>query len=397
MEKRFTKAFTQQDPIPQEGIDNAIAIMKSGRLHRYNVSDGETSVTSDLEVLYAKWQGSKYCLACTSGGVAIQLALRSIGVKKGDKVLANAFTLAPVPGAIENVGAKSVLVEIDKDYHIDLDDLAFKAEKTKSTYLLLSHMRGHITNMDKLVRVCQKYKIKIIEDCAHTMGAKWRGIRSGNFGLISAFSTQTYKHINSGEGGFLITNDEEIMAKAIIHSGSYMLFERHNSSPYKKVFDKIKLKTANFSGRMDNLRSSILISQLKELDKNVIRWNDLYKQIYDCLFNQDGIVIPKRVEEEFFVGSSIQFRLENLNENLIIKFIKNCNNRGVEIKWFGDKNPTSYTSRYDSWEYIQDIPILKNTLEILKSTLDMRIPLTFDKEDCKLISEIIIDEFQKLN
>ena len=59
MGKRFTKAFTQQEPIPQEGIDNAIAIMKSGRLHRYNVSDGETSVTSDLEVLYAKWQGSK--------------------------------------------------------------------------------------------------------------------------------------------------------------------------------------------------------------------------------------------------------------------------------------------------------------------------------------------------
>ena len=82
---------------------------------------------------------------------------------------------------------------------------------------------------------------------------------------------------------------------------------------------------------------------------------------------------------------------------MIIKFIKNCNNRGVEIKWFGDKNPTSYTSRYDSWEYIQDIPILKNTLDILKSTLDMRIPLTFDKEDCKLISEIIIDEFQNLN
>jgi len=396
MGKNFTKTFTQQEPIPQEGIDNAIAIMKSGRLHRYNVSEGETSVTSNLEVMYSKWQGSNYCLACTSGGVAIQLALRSIGVKKGDKVLANAFTLAPVPGAIENVGATSVLVEINKNYHIDLDDLILKAKKTKSKYLLLSHMRGHITNMDKLMHVCKKYKIKIIEDCAHTMGAKWRGVRSGNFGLVSAFSTQTYKHINSGEGGLLTTNDEEIMARAIIHSGSYMLFERHSSSPDRKIFDKIKLKTANFSGRMDNLRSSILISQLKELDNNIIRWNDLYKQIYDCLFNQDGIVIPKRVEEEFFVGSSIQFRLEDLNENLIIKFIKNCNKRGVEIKWFGDKNPSSYTSRYDSWEYIQDIPVLHNTLDILKTTLDMRIPLTFDKKDCKLISEIIIEEFQRL-
>ena len=92
------------------GIENAISVMNSGKLHRYNTDEGEISITSQLEVLFSKWQGAKYCLACTSGGVAIQLALRSSGVKPGDKVLANAFTLAPVPGAIENVGAKAVLV-----------------------------------------------------------------------------------------------------------------------------------------------------------------------------------------------------------------------------------------------------------------------------------------------
>ena len=396
MENNFKKSFTQQEAIPQVGIDNAISVMQSGRLHRYNTLEGEDSVTSQLELLFSKWQGSKYCLACTSGGVAIQLALRSVGVKPGDNVLANAFTLAPVPGAIENVGANSILVEIDENFHINIADFTAKANASKSKFLLLSHMRGHITNMDKLVEICKSLKIQIIEDCAHTMGAKWDGKRSGNFGLVSAFSTQTYKHINSGEGGFLVTNDDEVIAKAIMHSGSYMLYEKHASSPNNDIFEKVKLKTANFSGRMDNLRSSILIPQLKDLDNKVIKWNNLYKELYDRLKTQDGIFIPNRDKREFYVGSSIQFRLKDFADEKIQDFIKNCKKRGVDLKWFGDKNPIAYTSRYDSWEYLENIPVLKNTLEILKTTLDMRIPLTFDNNDCRVIAEIIIEEFRKL-
>jgi dTDP-4-amino-4,6-dideoxygalactose transaminase len=396
MENNFKKSFTQQEAIPQVGIDNAISVMQSGRLHRYNTLEGEDSVTSQLELLFSKWQGSKYCLACTSGGVAIQLALRSVGVKPGDNVLANAFTLAPVPGAIENVGANSILVEIDENFHINIADFTAKANASKSKFLLLSHMRGHITNMDKLVEICKSLKIQIIEDCAHTMGAKWDGKRSGNFGLVSAFSTQTYKHINSGEGGFLVTNDDEVIAKAIMHSGSYMLYEKHASSPNNDIFEKVKLKTANFSGRMDNLRSSILIPQLKDLDNKVIKWNNLYKELYDRLKTQDGIFIPNRDKREFYVGSSIQFRLKDFADKKIQDFIKNCKKRGVDLKWFGDKNPIAYTSRYDSWEYLENIPVLKNTLEILKTTLDMRIPLTFDNNDCKVIAEIIIEEFRKI-
>ena len=396
MENNFNKSFTQQEAIPQVGIDNAISVMKSGRLHRYNTLEGEDSVTSQLELLFSKWQGSKYCLACTSGGVAIQLALRSVGVKPGDNVLANAFTLAPVPGAIENVGANSILVEIDENFHINIADFTEKANASKSKFLLLSHMRGHITNMDKLVEICKSLKIQIIEDCAHTMGAKWDGKRSGNFGLVSAFSTQTYKHINSGEGGFLVTNDDEVIAKAIMHSGSYMLYEKHASSPNNDIFEKVKLKTANFSGRMDNLRSSILIPQLKDLDNKVIKWNNLYKELYDRLKTQDGIFIPNRDKREFYVGSSIQFRLKDFADEKIQDFIKNCKKRGVDLKWFGDKNPIAYTSRYDSWKYLENIPVLKNTLEILKTTLDMRIPLTFDNNDCRVIAEIIIEEFRKL-
>lgn len=115
----FTKPFTQQEPIPEAGIQQALEILRHGRLHRYNVMGAEISEVSLLEQEYAKWQGARYCVATASGGQAIQLGLRVCGVGPGDRVLANAYTLAPVPGAIHAVGAEPVLVEIDADYHID--------------------------------------------------------------------------------------------------------------------------------------------------------------------------------------------------------------------------------------------------------------------------------------
>ena len=163
----FTKPFTQQEAIPDAGIQQAIEILKHGRLHRYNVAAGEASEVSLLEQEYASWQGSRYCIAAASGGQAIQLGLRVCGVKPDDKVLANAYTLAPVPGAIHGIGALPVLVEIDTDYHIDLSHLDEMARRSGAKTLLLSHMRGHIADMEALMAIARTYDIKVVEDCAH--------------------------------------------------------------------------------------------------------------------------------------------------------------------------------------------------------------------------------------
>ena len=308
----FNKPFTQQDAIPEAGIERAVDIMRSGRLHRYNVVANETSEASLLESDYAAYQGVKYCVATASGGQAIQLGLRVCGVGPNDKVLANAYTLAPVPGAIHNLGAVPVLLEITSDYHIDLNHLDEMARRSGAKVLLLSHMRGHIADMDALAAITDKYQLKLVEDCAHTMGAKWKGIRSGNFGDVAAFSTQTYKHMNSGEGGFLTTDNDEMAARAIIHSGSYMLYERHGTLPPQQAFDKVKLDTANYSCRMDNLRAALVRAQLPHLDDNIARWNQLYDKLYAHLSGAEGIEIPVRSQAEFYVGSSIQFRVIDL-------------------------------------------------------------------------------------
>ena len=386
---RFTKSFTQQEALPQAAIDRAVDILQSGRLHRYNLTAGEEGEVALLEAEYAAWQGVPYCVATTSGGTAIQLALRAAGVTPGDKVLANAYTLAPVPGAIYNTGGVPVLVEIDESYHIDLADLRRKAEAHQARYLLLSHMRGHIADMDAICAIAEEFGITIIEDCAHTMGARYHGIRSGNFGHVAAFSTQTYKHINSGEGGLLTTSDPLIAAKATIMSGSYMLYERHGARPGPEIFDQIKTRMPNFSCRMDHLRAALIRAQLSSLDDTIARWNRLYDRLDEKLRQIDGVSLPQRAQAEFYVGSSIQFRPDALSKADIPAFIKGCGERGVELKWFGADEPVAFTSRYDSWHYLNDDTELPATKRALDKTIDMRVPLTFSEEDCDVITTII--------
>jgi len=391
----FNKPFTQQESIPETGIARAVEVMRSGRLHRYNVSEGETAEAALLETEFAAYMGQSYCLACASGGYALHIALKAAGIKPGEAVLTNAFTLAPVPGAIDNAGGKPVLVEIDENFCADLNHLEQMMQASQVRFFLISHMRGHIADMDAVVELCNKYAVTLIEDCAHTMGASWDNKKSGSFGHIACFSTQTYKHLNSGEGGLLTTDDPEVMARATLLSGSYMLFDRHGAAPEITVFKDIKLDIPNYSGRMDNLRAAILRAQLPLLDENCRRWNARYRALEKRLEQNTDITLPRRPEQEHYVASSLQFRVKLLTSERVPAFIADCANRGVELKWFGGKQPQGFTSRYDSWRYIETKQNLPQTLAILADTFDLRIPLTFNIEDMVIIGEIIDDVVQQ--
>lgn len=386
--KPFTGNFTQQEPIDEDAIAAATEVLRSGRLHRYNTEPDEMSATARLEADYARYQGARYCLACASGGYAMAIALRAAGLSAGETVLTNAFTLAPVPGAIAAAGGKPLLVEITDDLVIDLDDLERKIRDSGARFLLLSNMRGHLVDMDVLADLVERHGVTLIEDCAHTMGAAWNGRKSGSFGLAACFSTQTYKHMNSGEGGLLTSDDAEFMARAIIMSGSYMLYERHGAAPEASVFDQIRLETPNMSGRMDNLRAAILLPQLQQLDRNIERWNQRYRAVADKLATVNGLYLPKRPSAEHFVGSSIQFLLPQIAPGAAEEFVAANKALGVEIKWFGAAEPSAFTSSHHSWRYVgeQDLP---RTDDILSALFDLRLPLTFSLEDCAHIGDII--------
>ncbi|WIY25451.1 DegT/DnrJ/EryC1/StrS family aminotransferase [Parasedimentitalea psychrophila] len=386
MNEIFSGSFTQQEPLSDAAIEAALEVLRHGRLHRYNVEPGELGEAALLEQEFAAQVGAKYCLAVASGGYALATALRAVGVKPGDRVLTNAFTLAPVPGAIASLGAEPVFVDVTEDLVIDLDDLAAKAGQAR--VLMLSHMRGHLCDMDQLMQICDAAGVTVIEDCAHTMGASWNGIASGRQGAIGCYSCQTYKHVNSGEGGLLVTDDEEVAARAIMLSGSYMLFERHLAAPDPSVFDRIKYDTPNISGRMDNLRAAILRPQLRDLQTQVARWNARYQCIEAGLQDTPGLRLIKRPEAEVYVGSSIQFLLLDWTADKLQAVIRRCGERGVELKWFGGAEPVAFTSRYDSWRYAKP-QSLPQSDRVLAGIVDMRVPLTFSLQDCALIARII--------
>lgn len=386
MTEVFSGNFTQQEPIPEAGIEAALTVLRSGRLHRYNTAPDEVAEVAQLETEFAAFLGARFCVAVASGGYAMGCALRAIGVQPGDDVLTNVFTLAPVPGAIAAVGARPTFVGVTETLTIDLDDLEAKA--TKAKVLVLSHMRGHLCDMERLMQICDAAGVTVIEDCAHTMGASWRGKASGTWGALGCFSTQTYKHINSGEGGFLVTDDPQIAARAVMLSGSYMLFDRHGAAPDPEQFADIKYTTPNVSGRMDNLRAAILRPQLADLETQAKRWNDRYRRLDLALRDTPGLTRIVRPEEESFVGSSLQFLLLDWSDAAISEVVKRCAARGVELKWFGGAEPVGFTSRYDSWRYANSASMPVSD-RILRGILDIRLPLTFSLEDCDMIGRII--------
>jgi len=163
------------------------------------------------------------------------------------------------------------------------------------------------------------------------------------------------------------------------------------AGPPKETFETIRYETPNISGRMDNLRAAILRPQLRKLDAQRERWNERYYAIEKGLRDTPGLTVIDRPEQEVMVGSSIQFLLKDWSEDAVREALKRCAARGVELKWFGGAEPVGFTSRYDSWRYV-DAPRMPTSDAVLAGIVDMRVPLTFSVEDCALIARIIKSE-----
>lgn len=386
---KFEGDLSTPDPIPEDGIDAATRLMRDGRLFRYGEDRGSIPEAAMLEEEFAAYMGMKYCIGVNSGGCALYLALKSAGVEHGDKVLLNAFTLAPVPGAIDHAGGHAVLVDIDQRYVIDIDDLDRKAVESGAKFLMLSYMRGHIPDMDRLMAVCEKHGLTVIEDCAHTMGADWDGQLTGTFGAVACFSTQTFKHVNSGEGGLLVTNDEDIAARAILRSGSYMLYAQHRARPDMEVFEKHRATTPNCSMRMSGLVASILRPQLTELDERNRKWRHMYDVLAPMIDAIDHLSMPVRPEKEGFVPSSLQFMISGIDDAQTERFLSEADAHGVHVKWFGVESPVGFTSRHEHWAYLTGEGSVPIADDVLHGLCDIRLPVWLSDDDCTVIAGVL--------
>jgi dTDP-4-amino-4,6-dideoxygalactose transaminase len=382
--------LTRQEPIPPAGVEAALALMHSGKLHRYGEVGAKPSEASSLEAEFAAELGVRYCVAMNSCGSTMFVALKAAGVKPGDAVLSNCFTLAPVPGALAHAGARPVLVDVTDDFTIDLNDLARKAASSGAKTLLLSHMRGHICDLRELMEVCQRHGVQVIEDCAHTMGASWDGQATGTWGRAGCFSLQSYKHANGGEGGLLVTNDEDVAAQACLYSGSYMLYRSHLARPGDEVFERWKYVTPNFSLRMSNLAAAVARPQFGAVLKDrCVRWNQRYAWLAAELQGVPHLRLPHRPLHEQYVASSLQFSLVGLDRAQMAQVIARCAERGLHIKWFGADEPVGFTSVWTHWRYFGEPQTLPNAQRVLGGLCDLRLPLSLTESDCQQMAAVI--------
>lgn len=384
--------FTAQEPLPAKAFKRVEQLLESGALFRYGESGAEQMDAALLEEEFAALVGRRFCVAFNSCGASLAAALMAAGVKRDDKVLMNAFTLAPVPGAIAHVGAEAVFVDITADYHIDLDDLRRQCSTSGAKWLLLSYMRGHIPNLDDVMATCAEIGVTVVEDCAHTMGASWDGRPTGTFGIAGCFSTQTFKHVNSGEGGLLVTDDEDLAARAILLSGSYMLYRQHGARPDEEVFERHRLTTPNFSMRMSALTAALARPQLELLVSRAHVWNTRYAQLAEGLRQIEGIRVPERDSREQFVASSIQFNIESpaIGYAEIAAIVERAAAAGVTLKWFGADEPQGFTSRFDHWRYASEQSVPQAS-QVLASMIDMRIPLAMTSSQAEQITSVLAD------
>lgn len=380
----FITKSTEVPPLPKESISNALKVLNSGKLFRYGENNADGMYASQLETMFAEMIGSKFAIALNSGGSAIYIALKSAGILENETVALNAFTLAPVPGALENAGAQVLLLDVNANLTLGVEDLEEKLRIGNTKALVLSHMRGHIGRIDEIERICKQLGIILIEDCAHAMGAMYDDRMIGTFGDIGCFSFQTYKQVNAGEGGILVTDDPDIAAKAILYSGSYLLYNQHTNRPDEAYFSKHKGKIPNYSLRMNELCASVLPPQLLQLEERNTRWREIYALIASGLRHIEGITPIEVLPGVLMAPTSIQFHINDTKK--IEHIIARAFDLGLKIKWFGSPHADGFTSNSTHWEYLSDFSTISPNLAGL---CDIRLPVTLSDDQCRHIVQII--------
>ncbi|MBN2742179.1 MAG: aminotransferase class I/II-fold pyridoxal phosphate-dependent enzyme, partial [Rhodobacteraceae bacterium] len=205
------------EPIPDAARAEIERLLSSGDLFRYTSQDAPVAL---LEAEFAQMMGVKYALAVSSCSQALFLSLKVLDLPRGARVLVPAFTFAAVPSAIVHADCVPVLVEVGNNYRIDLDDFRAKFDDSIDA-VMISHMRGHTSDMDVIMDLAEARHVPVIEDAAHSLGTLWDGRKIGTIGQIGCLSFQSYKLVNAGEGGILLTDDPELAARAVIMSGAY--------------------------------------------------------------------------------------------------------------------------------------------------------------------------------
>jgi dTDP-4-amino-4,6-dideoxygalactose transaminase len=371
------------EPIPEVARAEIDRLMQSGDLFRYTAPD--QSPVALLEAEFAEMLGAKYALAVSSCSAALFLSLKALGLPRDAKVLIPGFTFAAVPSAVIHAGCLPVLCEVGSNYRVDLKDFAAKLPSVQA--VIISHMRGHTSDMDEIAKMCDDANVPMIEDAAHSLGTTWFGRNIGTIGKVGCFSFQSYKMINAGEGGIMITDDADLVAQAIIMSGAY----EHNWKKHpvlQEAFAKWQNQLPLYNLRMSNLSAAVIRPQLPHLAQRVRDGRRNHDYVAAKLNMSMYLDVPEPLAGEERAPDSIQFNLQGLNDDQVRGFAKAAETAGVKVQVFGMNADNARA--FWNWQFIPDLPELPQTRAMLMRACDVRLPVRLNHTELDAIVVVLL-------
>ena len=379
------------EPIPAAAKDAIEALMQSGDLFRYTAP--QDAPVALLEAEFAELLGTKYALAVSSCSAALFLSLKALGLPRDARVLIPGFTFAAVPSSIVHADCIPVLCEVGENYRIDMADFEAKLDNVQA--VIISHMRGHTSDMDAIMALCDARNIPVIEDAAHSLGTTWHGRNIGTIGRVGCFSFQSYKMINAGEGGILITNDADLVARAVIMSGAYEHnWKKHkgpqgdNSPELEEAFARWQNKLPLYNLRLSNLSAAVIRPQLPELARRVRDGLANHDYVAGRLNTSSHIEVPAPLPPEQRAPDSIQFNLVGMQEHEIRAFAAASEARGVKVQVFGLSEDNARA--FWNWQFLPETYDLPKTRDMLMKACDVRLPVRLTREELDVIADILL-------
>lgn len=281
----------------------------------FKLNFGEEEIEAVTETIRSKWISTgpkceeleqqfvdmfdvKYAVSMSNCTDALHLSCILCDIKEGDEVLCPSLTFAASVNCIKYVGATPIFCDIVSPEHINIDPVDIEKKITSKTKaIIVVHMAGFPAKMDEIMAIARKYNLKVIEDACHGPLSEYKGKKLGTIGDVGCFSFFSNKNISTGEGGMLITNNEEMGRKARLlrsHGMTTMSYQR--ASGHATTYDIVDL---GYNFRLDDIRASIGVVQMKKLQDDLEKRIEVRKRYVDQLSKVKGVVVPFAENEEF--------------------------------------------------------------------------------------------------
>ena len=275
-----------------------------------------------FEKNFSKKYKSKFAISCGSGTDALLICLLSLGIKEGDEVITAANTAIPTISAIKSAGATPKLVDIGEDYLINKDMI--KNAITKKTKVIIPvHLYGQTCDMSEIIKICNRYKIKIVEDCAQAQGAMYKNKFAGTFGSFGCFSFYPTKVLGTyGDGGMILTNDKKLYLKA----KRIRFYGIETSNKKNKFNNKYYANEHGINSRLDEIQSTILNIKLNSVDRNIKKRRLIAKKYIKALSNS-SLLLPNEKKNKSHV-----YHLFTIYHPKGKKIMKLMFNKGIQTR-----------------------------------------------------------------